>query len=301
MTLLETVFLTVTAISVIAAAVSTALYLKRKRDITNLAQSIEAYIEKCRITDFSTKDNCFAPLQNSISDLEMLLELEKQNTKQEIKKNTEFISDISHQLKTPLAGLRLYCEMEHAVNPTDYTEKELRLIGKMESLISQLLKLEKIKSDAYEMDFRFYDINQIANEIINDFKAVYKTKSYNVTGGGKLRCDKTWMLEAISNLVKNASEHTADDGKIYIAIKDSEKSIIITVSDNGGGVPEKELPMLFTRFHKTENALPDSAGIGLAITKAVVEKHHGTISAENREGGLSVIMCFTHFDGYITI
>jgi signal transduction histidine kinase len=288
-------------VSVIIAVVSIALYLKRKKDITLLAQSVDTYIEKGKVTDFSTKDNCFAPLQNSISDLENLLELEKHNTKQEIKKNTEFISDISHQLKTPLAGLRLYCEMEYATNPTQHIEKELQLVEKMESLIFQLLRLEKIESDTYEMDFQFYDINQIVDELINDFKVIFKNKSYDVVGGGKLRCDKAWITEALGNLIKNASEHTADDGKICIAVDNGEKSTIITVSDNGGGVPEKELPMLFTRFHRTQNALPSSAGIGLAITKAIVEKHHGTISAENKDNGLSVIMCFPHIDGYITI
>jgi signal transduction histidine kinase len=301
MTLLEAIFLIIAVVSVIIAVVSIALYLKRKKDITLLAQSVDTYIEKGKVTDFSTKDNCFAPLQNSISDLENLLELEKHNTKQEIKKNTEFISDISHQLKTPLAGLRLYCEMEYATNPTQHIEKELQLVEKMESLIFQLLRLEKIESDTYEMDFQFYDINQIVDELINDFKVIFKNKSYDVVGGGKLRCDKAWITEALGNLIKNASEHTADDGKICIAVDNGEKSTIITVSDNGGGVPEKELPMLFTRFHRTQNALPSSAGIGLAITKAIVEKHHGTISAENKDNGLSVIMCFPHIDGYITI
>jgi signal transduction histidine kinase len=301
MTLLETILLIVTVISVIIAVVSITLYRKRKKDITLLSQRVDTYIEKGHITDFSTKDNCFAPLQNSISDLENLLELEKHNTEREIKKNTEFISDISHQLKTPLAGLRLYCEMEYVTNPTDHTEKELQLVEKMESLISQLLRLEKIESDTYEMNFQLYDINQIVDELIDDFKVIFKNKNYDVVGGGKLRCDKTWLIEALGNLIKNASEHTADDGRISISIEDSDKSTIITVSDNGGGVPEEELPMLFTRFHRTENALPSSAGIGLAITKAIVEKHHGTISAENKDNGLSVIMCFPHIDGYITI
>lgn len=64
-------------------------------------------------------------------------------------------------------------------------------------------------------------------------------------------------------------------------------------------MPEKDLPLLFTRFHKTNNALPSSAGIGLAITKAVVEKHHGTVSAENKNSGLCVVICLPHIDGYV--
>lgn len=297
----EFILVIIALISFITAIIAVHLYRRRKRDIALLAQSVEAYINNGKRTDFSTKDDCFAPLQNSISDLENLLELEKHNTAVEAKKNTEFISDISHQLKTPLAGIRLYCEMENSVNPSQHNQKELYLIKKMENLIHRLLRLEKIRSDSYIMNFQLYDVDNIIHELIEEFRPLFRNKQYFVSGGGKMRCDKEWFSEAVGNLIKNASEHTADDGTVSVLIESSEKSTIITVQDNGGGVPDDELTKLFTRFHKTENALPDSAGIGLAITKAIVEKHHGTISAENREGGLSVIMCFPHIDGYISI
>lgn len=301
MSLIDIILVIVAAVSLTASIISITLYHRRKKDISLLAQSIERYIENGKQTDFSTKDDCFAPLQNSISDLENLLELEKHNTTVEARKNTEFISDVSHQLKTPLAGIRLYCEMENSVNPTEYTKKELRLIEKMEDLIYKLLRLEKIRSDSYIMNFQFYEVSGIINELIAEFQPLFKDKKYSVTGSGKMRCDKTWLSEAVGNLIKNASEHTDDDGIVSVLIENSEKSTIITVLDNGGGVPDDELPKLFTRFHKTENALPNSAGIGLAITKAIVEKHHGTISAENKDNGLSIVMCFPHIDGYITI
>ena len=285
----------------LVAIVSLALYFKRKKDIKMLSKSVENYIEKGKPLDFSTKDNCFADLQNAFNDLQNLLELEKHNTAVQSEKNTEFISDISHQLKTPLAALRLYCEMEHSAKPSEHTEKELQLIEKMEGLIYKLLRLEKIRSDAYVMDFQFYDTAEIVKGLIADFQPLFPNKHYRLEGGGRMRCDRDWISEAIGNLIKNASEHTADNGNIKITIDNSEKSTTITVSDDGGGVPAEDLPKLFTRFHKTENASPNSAGIGLAITKAIVEKHHGTISAENRDKGFCVIMCFPHIDGYITI
>ena len=291
----------VCAVAVVIAAVSLFLYFKRKKDIEALAKSIENYIEKGVPLDFSTKDNCFAALQNDFNDLQNLLELEKHNTALQSEKNTEFISDVSHQLKTPLAALRLYCEMEQARNPGDHTEKELQLIEKMEGLIYRLLRLEKIRSDAYVMEFQFYDTAEIVNGLINDFHPLFPKKNFTLTGGSRMRCDRDWLSEALGNLIKNAAEHTAEDGNIKIAIDSSEKSTTITVSDDGGGVSPEELPKLFTRFHKTENASPNSAGIGLAITKAIVEKHHGTISAENRDKGFCVIMCFPHIDGYITL
>lgn len=277
------------------------LKIRQDKNIRTLTDKINDFIQKGNKTDFSVKDNNFARLQNSVSDLENLIILEKNNTLNETKKNIEFISDISHQLKTPLAGIRLYCEMDDAVNKTEHTKKELILIEKMENLIRNLLKLEKIKSDAYVTNFKKEQTRNIIEEILDDLKHIFPKKEFTVTGNGVLRCDKNWLKEAVSNVIKNACEHTDDNGKISIEISQSQKSTIIEIQDNGGGVDEEEIATLFTRFSKTKNALPSSAGIGLAITKAIVEKHHGIISAENKNSGLCITMCFPHIDGIVTI
>ena len=270
---------------------------KIHKDIDKLSTAIESE----KLTEYSTADNHFSHLHNAVADLENRLRLEKSNTARESKKNSEFISDISHQLKTPLAAMRLYVEMEHSESPNEHTEKELQLIDKMENLIYKLLRLEKIKSDSYVMDFAFCDMKEVADEVTSEFKPLFPNKEYTVTGSSRFRLDKAWMSEALGNVIKNASEHTADDGKIEITIESSEQSTTVSIKDNGGGVAEEELPKLFQRFHRTENTNPNSAGIGLAITKAIVEKHHGTITAENTGEGLNVIMCFPHIDGAIAI
>ena len=191
--------------------------------------------------------------------------------------------------------------MDNETNPSEHTEKELILIEKMENLIYKLLRLEKIKGDSYTMDFQLESMAELSNEIVDEFKPMFPSKTYTIVGDSKLRMDKSWMYEAIANIVKNASEHTDENGVIEITIDDSEKSTNISISDNGGGVSNEDLPKLFSRFHRTDNANPKSAGIGLAITKAIIEKHHGTITAENTKEGLSIIICLPHIDGYITI
>lgn len=273
----------------------------KKKEIERLINSINAYIDHGELTHFSVKDNQLAELQNSVFDLESLINLEKSNTLNQTKKNTEFISDVSHQLKTPLAGLRLYCEMDNSENPSEHTEKELLLIEKMENLIQKLLRLEKIKSSAYVMDFQPCDLNLLAKEIVTSFNPLFPEKNYNISGEAVVRCDKAWLSEAISNIVKNASEHTQADGAISISIDGTDKSTTIEISDNGGGIDEDGLKNLFVRFYRSENALPSSAGIGMAITKAIVERHHGIITAENKNGGLSITMCIPNIDGYVTI
>lgn len=285
----------------IACIVLAVLKLKQRKNISRLADSINDFITNGKSIDLSVKDNEFSRLQNGISDLQNLVSLEKSNSFNQTKKNTEFISDISHQLKTPLAALRLYCEMENAENPNGHTEKELQLIEKMENLVQNLLKLEKIKSDAYIMDFQLNSVSDIINRMIGEFKHLFPKKNYIIKGDSELRCDKTWLSEAIGNLIKNASEHTPEDGTVEVTIESTQNSTLIQIQDNGGGIDEKEIPELFTRFYKSENALPTSAGIGLSITKAIVEKHHGIISAENKNNGFSVTMCFPHLDGYQAI
>lgn len=300
MTTLEIILILIVALFCVLISVFIIKSIKTKKQINTLTESIEKYLENGDLTKFSTEDNNFSTLQNAVCDLENALELQKHNTETETKKNSDFIADISHQFKTPIAGLKLYIEMDNELNPTDHTEKELQLIEKMEELIQKLLHLEKIKTDAYTMDFATCEVSEIVSSIITDFKPIFKEKEFTITGSSKMRCDKSWLFEAIGNVIKNACEHTKDNGKIDVIIEDSEQSTIITVSDNGGGVETQEISKIFNRFHRTKNAKPQSAGIGLAITKAIVEKHHGTISAENTEKGLNIIMCFPHLDGYVT-
>lgn len=289
------------AVLAVCVIVLSCVFAKRKKRIRTLTKSIDQYLETGAVTDFSTRDDLLAQLQNAVFDLESRLEREKQNTRERSRQNTEFISDVSHQLKTPLAGLRLYCEMEHAANPSDYTQKELALVEKMEDLIARLLRLEKIRTDAYTMNFQTYDAADLIDPLIAQFRHLFPKKQYSVTARGKVRCDQEWLGEAVGNLIKNASEHTAPDGCVAVSVQEKNGAAQITVQDNGGGVPKQDLPLLFTRFHKAQNALPSSAGIGLAITKAVVEKHHGTVSAENKNGGLCVVICLPQIDGSVAI
>ncbi|MBQ8762652.1 MAG: HAMP domain-containing histidine kinase [Clostridia bacterium] len=268
------------------------LNARKNKQINNLKENIENFIEGGEKAEYSTADSNFARLQNAVAELENLLLLEKSNSASQAKSNADFVADISHQLKTPLAGLRLYCEMEQSSTPTPYTEKELQLIAKMESLIFNLLRLEKIKSDAYTMDFTKHSLDEIIGEIIGNFKPLFPEKNFIVYGTADLRCDKEWIAEAIGNIIKNACEHTEANGSIVVSVSESENSVDLVIEDNGGGVPKEQLPLLFNRFYRADNAAPESAGIGLAISKAIFEKHHATVTAENSKDGLKITACF---------
>ena len=288
---------TLIAALIIACAVLIERQRRLKKDVRNLTEQIEDFLNNDKMTPFSLYDNDFAKLQNSVSDLEELVKLEQNKLAAESRKNTEFISDISHQLKTPIAAIKLYCEMDNEMKPSTHNTKELELISKMESLVYQLLRLEKIKTgDIYCEDYKCCDLSALIKGIISDFKPFYPNKTFSVIGESKMRCSINWLGEAVSNVIKNACEHTADDGCIKVEISDTGHASIIKISDNGGGADEDDLKNIFIRFYKSKESSEKSTGIGLAIAKAVVERHHGVISAENQGDGLVLSICLPHIE-----
>lgn len=296
-------YLLIVVIIVLIAVVIFLAYrqVKLKKDVDNIINSINDFINYDINTQFSIYDNDFARLQNSIVDLEEIVNLERNRLIKENEKNTQFVSDISHQLKTPIAALRLYCEMDYENNRSEHTEKQLQLIDKMENLIYQLLRLEKIKLDSYVMDFKYGSIEDTIKSVFNDFGVLFPDKKFVLNGSSSLRYDSKWISEAFANIIKNACEHTADDGKISVVISESPRSTIIEISDNGGGIRDEEIKNLFTRFFKSDTSPATNTGIGLSVSKAVIDKHHGTINAENRNGGLCFTICLPHIDGYESI
>lgn len=268
---------------------------KLKKDTQNLAAQIDDFLNNDEMTPFSLYDNDFARLQNGIADLEETVKLERNKLERENKKNMEFVSDISHQLKTPIAAMKLYCEMDNKLSPTEHNQKELELISKMESLVYQLLRLEKIKTgDIYCECYKCCELSVLVDGIVAEFKPMYPDKNFVIEGKGCIRCSVTWLSEAVSNVIKNACEHTEDNGTIRVEISDNSHTSIISIFDDGGGANEEDLKNIFVRFYKSDHASEKSTGIGLAIAKAVVEKHHGVISAQNHSGGLCVSICLPH-------
>lgn len=289
-------------VCVLLLAVCSVLIIKiiriRKR-LDGLSLQTENYFAGGGAVPFSTKDDAFSRLENEIAELCEALELQKQKNKDDNIKNAEFVADVSHQLKTPLAGIRLYCEMAQSENPTENGEKQIKLLDRTEKLVYNLLRLQKLKADACELHFKENALEEIIAEISGELCALYPEKRITVTGSASLRCDRDRLHEAFLNIIKNACEHTAPDGLVDITVEKSDNAVFIVFDDNGGGVRENDLPGLFTRFYKTANSAAGGTGLGLAVAQAIIAKHHGVISAENTSQGLKITICLPVLSGII--
>ena len=280
-----------------AAAVLLVAYLLTRARSRTLAKQIERYLQTGESLPYSVRDNRFARLHNDVCDLMQCCDNERMNRLRDMRESADFAADISHQLKTPLAGLRLWCELTDEHNGKENAAKELQLIEKMETLVLSLLRLAKVRADAVPFVFAMQPLDGLIGACIDDLRALYPEKRFILRGAATLSCDRMWLTEAIGNLLINACEHTAADGTVDVSLEQTARSVFVTVQDNGGGVPDALLPRLFHRFVTSDSAAPSNTGIGLAISRAIVERHHGSIEAENTAGGLKVTLCFPVLDG----
>ncbi len=295
------ILIVIICVLAVAAIGLLAVLVLYKRQIKKLIAQTQSFIDRGEKTEYSLRDNSLAPLQNNIADIENSVLLEKNNALRQRRENVQFVSDISHQLKTPIAALRLYLELDEAQGGNEHTEKELALVEKTEKLIAQIIELEKIKTDIYEMKFCAVSAQELLSPIVSHFKTLCPEKSIALQAEGVLQCDREWLAQAVSNIIKNAVEHTAPDGKITVTAQSGESAAFITVQDNGGGADKQDLENMFVRFYKSRNSKPDSSGIGLALAKDVAEKHHGIIGAQNLNGGLCVTITLPKIDGYVAM
>lgn len=248
---------------------------------------------------------------------------EKEKSAKKFLKQT--ISDISHQLKTPLAALNIYNgilqeETENfvvgqesaanrngkfaSVNRGDLTTMQefIRLseqeLDRIETLVQNLLKITKLDAGMIVLEKSMENVADFAERVRDSF--AYRTSQEGkeiILAGDEsvtLLCDKNWIIEAVSNLVKNALDHTGEGGVIRIEWKAFDTFVQITVKDNGSGIDPEDLYHIFKRFYRSRYSKDTQGiGLGLPLTKAIVETHGGTIEVDSTPGeGTSFILNF---------
>ena len=210
--------------------------------------------------------------------------------KKEVKKSIE---DISHQLKTPLTSILINIEniTENPNMENNIKEKFLKEIKRetynIKELIETLLKLSKFDINTVEFNNKETKINELLQEAINKTSTLADLKNIKINIKGitntKIICDQKWQTEALSNIIKNAIEHSKENNKIDIKVETNKIYNQITITNYEAYIDEQDQKHIFERFYKAKNAKEESIGIGLALAKSIIEKNNGTINLKSNE------------------
>lgn len=201
------------------------------------------------------------------------------------------ISDISHQLKTPLAALNIYngilqSETENLPNLKEFTILSEQELDRIEALVQNLLKITRLDAGTIIIEKNFENVSDMMHDIEQHFAYRAKQEQKELIFSGDdditLFCDREWMIEAVSNLVKNAFDHT-DAGKcICVEWKQMSDMLQIVVKDNGCGIHSEDVYHIFKRFYRSRFSKDTQGiGLGLPLSKAIVELHGGNIKVDS--------------------
>lgn len=227
-----------------------------------------------------------------------------------LKKEKEFLvgllSDISHQLKTPLSTMILYNDImlskELSKPQRDtFLKNTQNQLNRMTWLIQNLLKLAKIDADAIELEIEEQSLNETLEEVIETLEGRAQEKNVLMAFSCKdeisLKHDRLWLQEALINVVKNGIEHSPEGGRVTIDLEDNPIFTRILVKNTGEVIEEEDLANIFKRFYKGRNSKKsNSIGIGLSLAKSIIERHGGYIEARSdMDEGTRFIITFLKY------
>ena len=215
----------------------------------------------------------------------------------------QFVSNVSHELRTPLTSMRSYIEAladgawedpELAPRFLEVTQNET---DRMIRMIQDLLHLSRIDSGKSPLELEIVDITEMVDHVLNRFdmlihSAEYETRNYRIhkellREAIFVEVDPDRMIQVLDNIMNNAIKYSPDGGTITGRMHKTDDAVIISISDEGMGIPKADLNKIFTRFYRVDRARSRAmggSGLGLAISKEVVEQHGGRIWAESKEG-----------------
>ena len=271
-------------------------YFRKQNQIMEQAVSqINAYLDGNRNARIECDyEGELYRLFHSVNSLAAVLNAHADNElrEKEFLKNT--ISDISHQLKTPLAALNIYngllqdedIEASSVKEFADLSEQEL---DRIETLVQSLLKITRLDAGAIVLEKNAENVADMMRDIELHFayRARQEKKEIILSGSDHLSlfCDRDWLNEAIDNIVKNAFDHTESGATIRVAWNELPSGVQIVITDNGCGIHPEDIHHIFKRFYRSRFSKDKQGiGLGLPLAKAIVEAHNGTIEVDSELG-----------------
>lgn len=244
-------------------------------------------------------------LKQEVYKTSLMLRSEADNSLKDKLNLKDSLSDISHQLKTPLTSITIMIDniLDNEEMDSKTRRKFLinikREIININFLVQNLLKLSKFDANVIKFNKEEVLIKDIVDEAIKKVSALSELKgvSIKVSGdkGSTIKCDFMWEVEALSNIIKNSIEHIEKDGFVEVNYTKNKVYSRILIRDNGVGINSEDLPYIFDRFYKGKNTSKDSVGIGLALSKSIIEKDNGSISVKSTPK-IGTVFTIKYFD-----
>lgn len=276
----------------IIVSIIKAYQLKKAKNIKEILNYLKEINNKNYLLNITTNsEDELSLLKNELYKTAITLNEKERLSKKDKELLKDSLSDISHQIKTPLTSINLMLDNLIENKNLSSKEKDTLLlnirhkISNINFLIQSLLTLSRFDANAITFKNENIKIRNLLAEAVRNVDAICDLKSIkiNIEGSNSisLYCDYKWQVEALTNILKNCLEHSKENSRIDISYTTNDLFTKIVITDYGTGMSEKDLKNIFKRFYKGENSHKDSIGIGLSLAKTIIEKNNGYITVQS--------------------
>ena len=268
-----------------------ALRERKIKNITKYLKDLQNNIYSLKIEENTEGE--LSELQNQIVKITIMLNKQAETMKKDKKELSVALSDISHQIKTPLTSINIMLDIikEDEIDENlkrEYLHQITKQLDSINWLITVILKLSRLESGMVEFAREDIDVKILLEDIKKQMAVALEIKNQNLYLKVQANChmigDYNWTKEALTNIVKNCIEHTAENKNIYIEVEENCLYLQIIIKDEGEGISKEDLPNIFKRFYKGKDSSKESFGIGLALAKTIIEKQNGEIRVQSKIG-----------------
>ena len=265
---------------------------RKEKDIKDIINCIEQINKKnYELQIDSISEDELSILKNEIYKTTIMLKEAAENSNKDKINLKKSLEDISHQLKTPLTSILVMLDnlieepdMDIELR-SDFIRDIKRNAVNINFLVQSLLKLSKFDSNTINFIKEENSISNIVKEAIKNVSPLCDLKNVNIMISNKMNskiiCDFKWQVEAITNILKNAIDHSNENSRVIINMDSNNVYSMIEIINYGETITKNDMKHIFERFYKGKNATSDSIGIGLALAKTIIEEDNGTISVES--------------------
>lgn len=268
---------------------------RKEKEINEVIKIIEEINNKnysFKMKDINEED--LSLLKNEIYKTTIMLNEISEISKKDKKELEESLEDISHQLKTPLTSILIMIDTlldDEDMNQNtreDFLRNMKREVMNINFLVKSILKLSRLDTNTVKFISKKESVKEIINEAILNVSLLSDLKNVKIEtnlSDSFIICDYKWQIEALTNILKNSIEHSYENNKVLIESSENNAYVKIIIKDFGTGIAKEDINHIFERFYKGKDSDYDSIGIGLALSKSIIEKQNGKISVESSDDG----------------